>query len=397
MLLGFAITQHCNLRCPHCIRDDVTTVRSLPVGLIDRVTGEAQALYGRLMVSLTGGEPLVHPEFREIVEVFERRQVPYRFVSNGWHTRRIMPMVDRYPPTSVRLSLSGADRETHDAERGRGSFDRVLLSVALLTSRRIPASLSIVIDGRDLHQIEAAAALAESLGCTRLHFILPQPVVGSAERGSDLPPETWLPVRRRVERLAAAPGRKTVIALDYGAPFEGEEQLCDTLALRRVYVDAHGRVCSCCQLSDYGFNETEVVADLNQVTLAEAHRAYVAHLAALQKATRPDPRSDDKFDRFPCMRCARVCGKLQWIEQYPNSSWHGVAAVADRVPEALTQSQAGRCLVQIERPSTARRTPAAAPTIGRSPHDLPSRPNRSPARSMDADSIASSAGGRRLR
>ena len=36
MLLGFAITEHCNLRCPHCIRDDVTTVRSLEPALVER-------------------------------------------------------------------------------------------------------------------------------------------------------------------------------------------------------------------------------------------------------------------------------------------------------------------------------------------------------------------------
>ena len=30
MYLGFALTEHCNLRCPHCISDDVTTVRNLP-------------------------------------------------------------------------------------------------------------------------------------------------------------------------------------------------------------------------------------------------------------------------------------------------------------------------------------------------------------------------------
>jgi MoaA/NifB/PqqE/SkfB family radical SAM enzyme len=325
VLLGFAVTQHCNLRCPHCIRDDVTTVRSLSVDLIERVTDEALSLYGPIMVSLTGGEPLVHNDFDGIVDVFASRGVPYRIVSNGWHIGRTMPILDRYPPRAVRLSLSGADRQTHDAERGRGSFDRVLLSVGILASRGIPASLSIVIDGRDLHQIEEAAELAESLGCARLHFILPQPVVGSAERGSDLPPREWVPVRNRVERLAALPGRKTVIALDYGAPFEGEEQLCDTFALRRIYVDAHGRVCSCCQLSDYGFNEAEVVADLNEVSLAEAHQAYVRHLAALREVTRPDPGSTDEFDRFPCMRCARACGKLDWLGRYPTSPWHGAS------------------------------------------------------------------------
>jgi len=323
MLLGFAITQHCNLRCPHCIRDDVTTVRSLPASFVRRVTAEAVEVFDRVTVSLTGGEPLIHPDFEAIVEGLAAQGVPWRFVSNGWHMARALPILERWPPEGVRLSLSGADRATHDAERGRGSFDRVLTAVALLTSRRIPASLSIVIDGRDLHQIEQAAELAEALGCAAIHFILPQPVEGSAERGSDLAPPAWLPVRRRVEALAARSGRRTVIRLDYGAPFEGPEKLCGTFARQRLYVDARGRVCTCCQLSDYGGNDSEVVADLNRVSLVEAWRAWEARLDELWSDTRPDPTGDDPFDRFPCMRCARASGKLDWLRRYPESPWYG--------------------------------------------------------------------------
>lgn len=325
MLLGFAITQHCNLRCPHCIRDDVTTVRSLPVEVIERVTDEALELYDDLTVSLTGGEPLIHPEFEDIVRVFADRDVPYRFVSNGWHIRRALPILERFRPQSVRLSLSGADRSVHDAERGRGSFDRVLLSVGLLASRGIPASLSLVVDRRDVHQIEDAAELAEGLGCLSLHYILPQPVVGSVERDSDLPPGEWPAVRDRVRRLAEVRDRSTAIVLDYGAPFEGEERPCQTKAAERIYVDVHGRVSACCQLSEYGFNEADVVADLTAVSLGEAHERYVRQLGELRAATRPDPRSGDPMERFPCVRCARAFGKMAWIRDYPDSPWHQAA------------------------------------------------------------------------
>ena len=326
MLLGFAITEHCNLRCPHCIRDDVTTVRSLSAELIASTVDHARALYGSVTVSLTGGEPLIHPEWDRIVGLLGDRGVPYRFVSNGWHMRRVMPVLTSYPPQAVRLSLSGATEEIHDAERGRGSFRRVLMAVALLTSRRIPAALSIVIDRRDRHQLRTAADLAEALGCSRLHVILPQPVPGSAARGSDLPPEEWLPVRREVGAIAAEPGRRTIIALDFGAPFGGPESLCETLDLRRIYVNAHGQVCTCCQLSEYGFTPTDVVADLHVDSFAEAHAKYVARIAELRVASAPLAGGGDRFDAFPCIRCARSCGKLTWLQDFPESAWHGVAA-----------------------------------------------------------------------
>ncbi|HYL57032.1 MAG TPA: radical SAM protein, partial [Gemmatimonadales bacterium] len=262
MLLGLALTEHCNLRCPHCIRDDVTTVRSLDAALIESVLDQALALYGggggSVTASFTGGEPLLHPEFHRIVVACATRSVPYRFVSNGWHVKRLMPLFDRHPPEAVRLSLSGATETVHDAERGRGSFRRVLIAVALFTSRRIPTALSIVVDRRDRHQLREAVDLAEGLGCIRLHVILPQPVPGSIARDSDLPPDEWMSVRHETEAIAREPGRRTVVALDYGAPFDGPETACDTFALRRIYVDTRGRVCTCCQLSQYGGNEAEV-------------------------------------------------------------------------------------------------------------------------------------------
>ena len=325
MLLGFALTEHCNLRCPHCIRDDVTTVRSLDAALVESVLDQALALYGSVTASLTGGEPLLHPEFARIVAAFAARGVPYRFVSNGWHVKRLMPLFDRHPPEAVRLSLSGATEAVHDAERGRDSFRRVLLAVALFTSRRLPTALSIVIDRRDRHQVRPAADLAEALGCIRLHVILPQPVPGSIARDSDLPPEEWLSVRHETEAIAREPGRRTVVALDYGAPFDGPETACDTFALRRLYVDTRGRVCTCCQLSQYGGNDAEVVADLHHESLATAHQRYVARLRELRAAQAPRPGTVDPFDALPCIRCARASGKLEWLKAHPSSPWSGAA------------------------------------------------------------------------
>ncbi|HEX2203344.1 MAG TPA: radical SAM protein [Longimicrobium sp.] len=321
MLIGFALTEHCNLRCPHCIRDDVTTVRNLDPALVLDTVDEGRALWGEVTASFTGGEPTIHPEWERIIAGMHARGVPYRFVTNGWHMRRLMPGFAKHPPAHVRVSLSGATEEVHDAERGRGSFRRVLMAVALLTSRQIPASLSIVVDRRDRHQVRQAADLAEALGCLRIHFILPQPVPGSAERDSDLPLSEWPRVRDEVLALARE-GRRTTIVLDYGAPSEGPEPVCDTFAHQRVNVDARGRLTLCCQLSEYGDNEEDVVADLRETPLTRAWPLYQARLGALRRGSAPDGSA---FDAFPCIRCARSLGKMQWIRQFPQSPWFGAA------------------------------------------------------------------------
>lgn len=324
MVLGFALTGHCNLRCPHCIRDDVVSVQELDPELMFRIIDDAQTLWGRTGVSLTGGEPLVHRRFADIIQGIGERELPYYFVSNGWHIKRIMPLLSRYPAAGIRLSLSGADESVHDQERGRGSYRRVLLSVAMLTYLEIPTSLSIVIDQRSRHQVRQAADLAEELGCIGIHFILPQPVPGSMIRNTDIPPEEWWGVAAEVRALAGE-GRKTYIRLDYGAPFDGPEQLCDTFALKRVYVDAKGQLSTCCQLSEYGGGQSDVVADLREQSLVDAWPAYVEQLRLQQEMSVPPSCSTNVFDAFPCIRCARSTGKMDWIRAYPESVWSGAA------------------------------------------------------------------------
>jgi MoaA/NifB/PqqE/SkfB family radical SAM enzyme len=323
MLLGLAITQHCNLRCPHCIRDDVTTVQSLSLELVRSIVTQAEALFERVDVSLTGGEPLLHPHFAEMVAFFAERGLSYRFVSNGWHMKRVMPVLDRYPPHHVRLSLSGVSEAAHDAVRGRGSFRRVLLAAALLTSRRIPASLSLVVDRACRARLREAADLAEALGVLGIGFILPQPSAGSLELDTEVDPREWAAIREEVEAIAAEPGRRTAVGLDYGAPFAGPEHPCDTFVLRRIYVDAWGRLSTCCQLSDYGYNRADVVADLAVTPFAEAFRSYLRRIDELARGARPG--GPGPLDSFPCMRCVRASGKLAWLERYPDSAWARLA------------------------------------------------------------------------
>ena len=322
MLLGFALTRHCNLRCPHCIRDDVTEVRAIPLDLIERIVDEARELFGTVVCSFTGGEPTIHPQWNELIEALAVRNIPWKLVTNGWHMRRIMPSIDRHPPAAVRVSLSGATEAVHDAERGRGSFRRVQMAVALLTSRRVPTGLSIVIDKRDRHQIREAANLAESLGCNWISFILPQPVPQSADRDSDLPPEEWYVVRDEINSLAREAGRMTAISLDYGAPFDGEETVCDTMELKRIYVDPDGRVSLCCQLSDYGFNIEDVTGDLTKSSLGEVYASYLDAMGKLRARSAVGACGDRTIiDAFPCLRCARALGKLDWLKEFPESPW----------------------------------------------------------------------------
>src|SRR5690606_2115729 len=122
-------------------------------------------------------------------------------------------------------------------------------------------------------------------GVPGISFILPQPSAGSLELDSEVDPAEWASIRAEIEALGGEPHWKTQVGMDYGAPFAGPERPCATFTLDRIYIDAWGRLATCCQLSDYGYTTSEVVADLSRVPFAAAFAQYRSRLEALRCAS----------------------------------------------------------------------------------------------------------------
>ena len=67
--LIFELTNLCNFSCVHCIRDEEGPKHHLPMALVAKVLAEVQAYQQVRVVAFTGGEPTLHPQFADIVEL----------------------------------------------------------------------------------------------------------------------------------------------------------------------------------------------------------------------------------------------------------------------------------------------------------------------------------------
>jgi MoaA/NifB/PqqE/SkfB family radical SAM enzyme len=324
--VGFELSNLCNLHCVHCIRGSVQShIDRLDAGLFRRILDQAMALFDPVGVVFTGGEPLASELFPAAVAEVAGRGLAYRFVTNGWLLPRHLPLLVRHPPRFVRVSLSGATETTHDAARGRGSFRRALLAAAALLSRGLRTELSMVVTRDSRGELRTAVELANALGIAELHFILPQPTPESVAADLDLAPAAWREVEREVHRLAAA--SRVPVGLDYGSYLPMPRPRCNTMALRQLYVDAHGRVPFCCQLSRYGTGPEPILGDLREEPLAavaararDAYRAFGAETARRKHAGRWD-----EVDDFPCVSCARRHGRTGFLATAPTHPWAKLA------------------------------------------------------------------------
>lgn len=142
------LTSRCNLRCAHCYADagrppaepEYTTAEWLQ--LLDDLA--AQGFSG---VVLTGGEPLLRPDFSEIyqraVEVFDRRVT---ILTNGNLIDERLAGRIRDNHTQLSLSFYSQDGSRHDELTGvPGSFDELVEAIRLLLRLKVFFTVNIVV------------------------------------------------------------------------------------------------------------------------------------------------------------------------------------------------------------------------------------------------------------
>lgn len=133
-----AITNNCNLSCMHCLPDSAVNGKapSVPATAINNKIEEFTRL-GAEEICLTGGEPLTHPDWFEIL-AFACRQPGLKNVrlqTNGTLlTETAIKALCSIQSTKlvVQVSLEGSTAATNDRVRGNGSFEQVIRSLALL-------------------------------------------------------------------------------------------------------------------------------------------------------------------------------------------------------------------------------------------------------------------------
>lgn len=178
----FYLTEGCNLACRHCwIQPKHQTKEhiypSLPLNLFQSIIEEAKPL-GLAGVKLTGGEPLMHPQINDILDIIKSNKLRLTVETNGIlctpELAGKMKAACENPFVSV--SLDGSDAETHEWIRGvKGSFEAALSGIRNLVNAGFKPQIIMTVMRRNKAQMEALARMAESLGAASVKFNVMQP------------------------------------------------------------------------------------------------------------------------------------------------------------------------------------------------------------------------------
>ena len=77
------ITERCNLRCAHCFISAGNYGDTMPIGIIRNVVIPKLKDCRVVSVTLTGGEPFIHPDIIEMVRLFKNANIRVGICTNG--------------------------------------------------------------------------------------------------------------------------------------------------------------------------------------------------------------------------------------------------------------------------------------------------------------------------
>lgn len=192
------LTYRCNLDCFFCYND--LGLRGEPLrreqwmGLFEDLAG-----LGVLHLTLSGGEPLAHPDFFALGARARELGFVVRVKSNGHALRGVLArrLRDEVDPFVVEVSLHGATAATHDRQtRMPGSFERLLGNLRELVDLGQRLQINSTLTAWNEGEIAGMFALAADLGLP----LRVDPEVTPRDDG-DREPLAVAPSREGVRRL----------------------------------------------------------------------------------------------------------------------------------------------------------------------------------------------------
>ncbi len=187
--LFIELTDRCNLLCRHCGSEcDPTRSHYIDTGLITKAIWEIAEDLGNdsYMICITGGEPLLHPDFEDIVNTINWCDIPWGMTTNATLIDREMASkLKKLKMGSISISLDGLKEEHEWLRRVPGSFDKTVEGIKNLQSVGIEVQVTTVIHKRNLEKKEEMYEFMRYLGIRSWRVVNVDPI-GRAELDDEL-------------------------------------------------------------------------------------------------------------------------------------------------------------------------------------------------------------------
>ncbi|GIE86777.1 radical SAM protein [Actinoplanes regularis] len=161
---SWEINLGCNFACEHCYlpeRPFAGMSRDAKLTMIDTLRD-----MGVLYFKITGGEPLIDPDFIPAYERAYDAGMMIEILTNGSRLARpeLIDLFTNRPPHKITVSIYGATPESTEAlTRNKTAFTMTLRGLQAAKAARLPIEVTILVTKHNEHEVQDMKSLADEL------------------------------------------------------------------------------------------------------------------------------------------------------------------------------------------------------------------------------------------
>ena len=164
------ITDYCDQRCKHCyiFSEGHSKLVTMPYSDMIRITDEIVSFCDTInrtpYIYLTGGDPILHPDFWQVLEYFHEKAIRFCIMGNPFHlTSEVCKRMRALGCVKYQVSLDGLV-ETHDSFRKPGSFKATLEAIRIINESGMWSAVMSTVSKTNCEEIPALIDLVDELG-----------------------------------------------------------------------------------------------------------------------------------------------------------------------------------------------------------------------------------------
>ena len=146
--LRISITEHCNLRCSYCMPEEGVALTPKPhLMTAEEIVYIAKTFVdlGVTKIRLTGGEPLVRKEAKQIIQELGKLGVDLSLTTNGILVPNFIQTFKEAHIKTINISVDSLVKEKFNAITRRNYYDTVFNNLNLLLAEGFSVRLNVVL------------------------------------------------------------------------------------------------------------------------------------------------------------------------------------------------------------------------------------------------------------
>ncbi len=156
------LNEGCNLRCTFC--DLWENFINMDVDRLDPILCSAQVIGTKVLV-LTGGEPMLHPQWDEVVARADSLGMSVNMTTNGTLVQKQWKRVTESKLTSISVSLDGLERTHDELRKQKGAWKRTIAALRRLKNETdFDLSVYFVATNRNVFELIEVYELVRAMG-----------------------------------------------------------------------------------------------------------------------------------------------------------------------------------------------------------------------------------------